>query len=99
MVSRTASRIGAGSSSRSRFARLVSRSSGKPELALHLIEREEVPSPDVLIALAQCGERLIVLEDLERLLDDLVLLRRQHNCSGTPVTRNHHMLVALSDFI
>src|SRR2546429_1883731 len=74
IVSTTASRTVAGSALRSFFARRVSRSSGKPELAPHLFKREQPAGPHVFLALAERRQRLLVLQDLQRLLDGFPLL-------------------------
>src|SRR2546428_3036139 len=98
-VSSTASRIVPGSASRSCFARRVSRSSGKPELAPHLVERGETTCLDIPLALAQRLERLFVLQDLERLLECFVLLGREHDRRRPAVPRDHDVLVAGLDLV
>lgn len=75
------------------------RSSSKPELASHLVEREYAAGLDVPFALAQRLERVLVLQDLERLLDRIVLLGRKHDRRGSAVARDDHMLVPSLDLV
>src|SRR3954447_11009310 len=93
-VSSTASRTGFGSSSSCCFARRVSLSSGKPQLAPHVIEAEQGPVLHVLLALAQVGKRRVVLQHRERLLDRVPLVGRDHDGSRPSLPRDHDVLVA-----
>src|SRR5437016_14555786 len=92
-VSRTASRSVSGSALRSSFARRVSRSSGKPELAPHLVQREEATSLDVFPALAERLERLVVVQDLKGLLERLPLLGRDDDGGRAPIAGDDDVLV------
>src|SRR5436309_347477 len=89
----TASWISRGSVARSSRARLVRTSSGKSELAPHLGQAAHSTGLHVLLALAQCPQSLVVLQDLERLLDGLELRSGDQDGRRTAVPRDHDVLV------
>src|SRR5204863_9918188 len=88
-----------GSVVRSCFARLVRRSSPKAELSPHLTQGCDSPAPHVLLALAEGPKEFLILEDLERLLHDLLLLGRHEDCGRTAVAGDHDVLVPRLDLV
>src|SRR5919198_5389979 len=99
IVSKTASRTAAGSAARSFFARRVIPSSGKPELAPHLVQRKHPAGFDVFVTLAKRRQRLLVLEDVESLLKSLPFVRRNNDGSRTAIASDDDMLVATLDLV
>jgi hypothetical protein len=98
-VSSTASRTASGSASSCRFACRVSRSSGKPELASHLVQAEQAARLHVFLALAKVGKRLFVLKDTECLLDRVSFRRRDDDGRRSSLAGDDEMLMPRLDIV
>src|SRR3990172_2889974 len=98
-VSTTASWIVRGRAARSCCARWVRSSLGKAEVSPDLVEGLHSARLYVLFALAQSAEETLVLEDLQGLLEDLLLVRRHKHCDRSAAPGDHHVLVALVQFV
>jgi len=84
---------------RSFLARRVSRSSGKSELASHLVDGVEAPVFDVLFAFSKRLESGLVLEHVEGLFDGVPFFRGDDDRRGSTLARDHHMFVAGFDVV
>src|SRR5712691_910579 len=98
-VSSTAPRTASGSASSCRFACRVSRSSGKPELASHLVQAEQAARLHVVLALAKVSKRFFVLEDTECLLDRVPFLRRDDDGRRPSFAGDDEMLMPRLDVV
>jgi hypothetical protein len=77
----------------------VSRSSGKPELASHLVQAEQAARLHVFLALAKVGKRLFVLKDTECLLDRVSFLRRDDDGRRSSLAGDDEMLMPRLDIV
>jgi len=72
---------------------------GKTELAPHLAQRAQPAGLDVPLALPEGIEQVFVLEDLERLLEDLLLLGGDEESGGPAVPGDQDMLMPLGQLV